>query len=41
MNSKISEVALLFFAAWIVIAFGLAQRKLNNFYSKYQKEDEE
>jgi hypothetical protein len=38
MNS-ISIGALLLFAGWIVVAFALAQRRLNNAYSKYQKEE--
>ncbi len=39
MNSLVTTWALLLFAIWIAIAFVLAQRRLDNAYSSYQKED--
>ncbi len=39
MNSQLTTGVLLCFAGWIVVAFALAERRLKNAYSKYQKED--
>ena len=39
MNSVFTIGALLLFAGWIVVAYGLAQKRLNDAYSKHQNEE--
>ena len=40
MNNELTITALLLFAAWIIVSFGLAQRRLNNLYMKFPKGNE-
>ncbi len=38
MNNLLTVTALALFVLWILVAFRLAQRRLDNFYMKFDKE---
>ncbi len=40
MDRHLTIITLFLFAGWIIIAFGLAQRRLHNAYANYQKKDQ-